>query len=323
MKSQAPPKPAPPVGTGTFIDRLDPTQRKVLLVGLVFFFFMAASTTLLLAYVIFEPEITSFLQKQTLILNSSPASQPTQQSAIIIPTQTPSCTGASLQLGTNIWRIEAMQRLADGSLNVPEGIPGVAYWITDLENPYGFALSPTPENLSVLSSLQGGEQAILTWETCNTVTYILTAPQAGELGMGQSISGIVVYVPSSTSGAGLSVQGNLEGETITSPPTYAPAPSEVNAEISLLETTTSPDGTTLQVVVSILNYGTGAIALLERDITLTPENAAPLALSKSDPKMPEKIKPGESKTFSLVFPRPDTSIATLKIYKVEYDLEDY
>jgi hypothetical protein len=192
-----------------------------------------------------------------------------------------------------------------------------------MQNVNVFALSPTQENLTLLSSLEAGSEAILTQANCNTMTYILSAPQEGEPGINQPAEGIIVYVPGSVLAPAVMVQGGMVGETITSPPTYAPAPFEVNAEISLLETTSSPDGTTIQVVISILNYGTEPITLSEFDITLTPENTAPLALSKADPGLPEKIKPGESKTISLVFPRPVTDTATLKIFTIEYELDNY
>jgi hypothetical protein len=327
MKSQAPPKPAPPVRTEAFIDRLDPTQRKVLLVGLVFFFFMAASTTLLLAYYIYEPEITTFLQKQTLTLDSSPASQLSQQPVIIIPTQTPSCIGASLQLGTNNWRIEAIQRNADGSVNVPVDIPGVAYWIEDLENNAVFALSPTPENLTLLNALLGGEEALITWENCNTSKYVLSAPEPGvpgaEILSDQSTVGIIGYVPESALAPGVYVQGGLMEETITSFETPESGEYVIDAEISLPVTSTSEDGKTIKVVISILNYGSAPLTFSESDIMLTPEDAAPLELIKSDPRLPEKIKPGESKTFTLDFPRPATDTALLKIFTVEFDLDNY
>jgi hypothetical protein len=302
-------------------------QRKVLLAGLIAFFLLLGLMTLLLAYYVFEPEITSFLQKPTSIFNPTSISQSMLPTQMIIPTQTPSCSGASLQLGTTNWRIESIQRAADGSINVPSDTPGVAYWIENLDNNYVFALSPTTDNLNLLSALQSGEEAILTRENCNSETYYLSAPQAGEPGTeiltGEPAYQLVVYIPDSASASGVTVQGELVGETITSPPTYAPAPSEVNAEISLLETSTSPDGANLQVVISILNYGAKTITLTESDISLTPEGAAPLAISRADPILPQEIEPAESKTFTLDFPRPDTTTATLKIYTVVYDLDNY
>jgi hypothetical protein len=237
----------------------------------------------------------------------------------------PSCLGASLQLGTAIWNIETLQQSADGLITVPADTQGVAYWIKDLEMNSVFALSPTQENLDLLAKLQGGEQATITWENCNTATFTLFAPVTGspsaEVFSDQLAVGLIVYIPESLSVQGVLVQGGLTGETITSLPT--PEPSEVNAEISLLETSTSDDQQTIQVVVSILNYGSKSITLTESDISLTPEGAVSLSISRSDPSLPLEIGSGVTKTLTFILPRPDTATATLKIYTVVYDLEGY
>jgi hypothetical protein len=153
----------------------------------------------------------------------------------------------------------------------------------------------------------------------------LLSSQAGEPGLDilldQESVGLVIYVPASSLGEGMTVEGSLTSEIITAPPTAEP--SEVNAELSLLGTTTSADKQTIQVQISILNYGASPITLSERDISLTNENSASIALSSSDPNLPQEIKPGETKTFSLIFPRPDTPTATITIYSVEYDVEGY
>ena len=150
-------------------------------------------------------------------------STPTQAFILI---KTPTCSGATLQLGTSSWSLESIQRAPDGTVNVPDRYPGVAYWIENLNNNTVFALSPTPENVAFLSSLQAGEEAILTWENCNSATYFLSAPQPIEQAINilanQSPTSMVVYVPGSQSTPGLLVQGDLTGETITSPPTYEP-----------------------------------------------------------------------------------------------------
>jgi hypothetical protein len=314
MKSPTPPRPDPPTRTNPLLDRLEPTQRKALLVGLISFFLLAGFSTLLLAYYIFEPEITTLLQKST----------PTQTISLI---KTPTCEGASLQLGTSSWRLESIARLTDGSVNIPVGTSGVAYWIEDLENNAVFGLSPTQDNLTLLGALQGGEGAIITWENCNTETYLLSAPQTGEPGIEMLISEptsqLVVYIPGSASSPGEWVQAGLVGETTTSFETAEPGSSVLDAEISLLETTTSADKQTIQISISILNYGSAPITLTESDILLTPEKAAPLVLTHSDPSLPQEIKPRKSKAFTLVFPRPATDTATLKIFTIEYDLEDY
>jgi hypothetical protein len=347
MKSQPPPKPTVIDQVTQLLNNLDPRSRKVILAGLVVVFLLAASTTILLAYSIYEPQITAWLHKSsptqgisqsavqypTQYATQSPTQVPTQIPQILqpvqvnLPTQTPSCAGATLQLGTASWSLESIQLAADGSVDVPDDTPGVAYWIQNLEKNTVFALSPTQENLDLLSVLQGGDQASITWPDCNTASFTLLTPTYGvpgtELFADQSTSGLVVYMPEKVSLPGIWVQGSLVGETIVAPPTSAPYEGEVNAEISLLGTSILKDKQTMQVVITILNYGSAAITLTSGDISLTPEGAPPLQIISSDPKLPQQIEPTENKEFILVFPRPDSAMATLKIYTVEYDLEGY
>jgi hypothetical protein len=343
MKKQSSPKFKIIDSICLFLNGLDEIPRKVVLGGLIFFFLMAASITLVIAYSVYEPQITAWLQKSTptQYISQSTVQYPTQYAAqnptqislpvqlvqIDLPTQTPSCAGASLQLGTTSRSLESIQLAADGSVDVPDNTTGVAYWVQNLANNTVIALSPTQENLDLLSALHGGEQATITWQDCNTATFTLFTPKYGvpgtELSADQASIGLVVYMPERVSFPGIWVEGGLAGETIIAPPTPAPYEGEVNAEISLLETSTSDDRQTIQVVISILNYGSDSIILTESDISLTPAGSASLQVTRVDPALPQEIDPNESKTFTLIFPRPDTTVATLKIFTVEYDLEGY
>jgi hypothetical protein len=342
MKKQSSPKFKIIDSISLFLNGLDETPHKVVLGGLIFVFLMAASITLVIAYSVYEPQITAWLQKSTptqyisqnlvqyptqnATQNPTQISLPLQPVQVNLPTQISSCTGASMQLGNTSWSMEPINNATDGSVDVPADTPGVAYWIQTLENNAVFALSPTQENFDLLSALQGGEQATVTWQGCNITTFNLFTPKYGVPSTGiftdQASIGLVVYLPESDSLPGIWVQGDLSGETIITPPTPAPYTGEVNAEISLLETSTLNDRQTIQVVISILNYGSESIPLNESDISLTPTDAAPLPVTRVDPVLPQEIESNESKTFTLVFPRPNTASATLKIYTVEYDLED-
>jgi hypothetical protein len=347
MKKQSSPKFKIIDSISLFLNGLDEIPRKVVLGGLIFVFLMAASITLVIAYSVYEPQITIWLQKSTptQYFSQNPVQYPTQYTAhpptqvptqmslplqpvqIDLSTQTPSCAGASLQMGTTSWSLESIQLAADGSADVPADTPGVVYWVQNLENNAVFALSPTQENLDLLSTLQGGEQATVTWQDCNTASFTLLAPQYGtpdtDIFTDESTIGLVVYLAESDAIPGIWVQGGLTGETIITPPTPAPYAGEVNAEISLLGTSTSDDQQTIQVVISILNYGSDPITFAESDISLTPTGAASLQATRIDPALPQAIGPNESKTFTLIFPRPDTSIATLNVFTIEYDLDGY
>jgi len=210
---------------------------------------------------------------------------------------------------------------------VPEDTPDMAYWINDLELNRVFALSPTQDNLDLLGAVQGGEVAIITWESCNTATYSLFTQRVGvpddKVFQDRTVLGIIIYVPATPQSAGRTVEGVISSETVTTPPTSVPSSSAVTAEISFLEISTSQDRKTIQVVISIMNNGSEPITISEGDILLTPVGATPLALSRSDPSLPQEILTAESRTFSLVFPRPGTATATLKIFTLEFDLNNY
>jgi hypothetical protein len=312
MKSRTPPKPAALQRINSLLSSLGNQQRKVLLAGLIAFFLLLGMTTLLLAYYIYEPEITTLLQKPTPLLFTTP---------------TPACAGSTLQIGDTTLQYKTTWLSSDGSTNIPVINPAPAYRIGSSEDNYLFALSRTHDNVNLFNSLKGGEEAIITFDNCNSATFVLSVPQSGtpsnEMLLDQSTTWIIIYIPASGSSTGSTVRGELVGETITAPATAVPNASEIDAEITLLDTSTSSDDTTIQVSISILNYGSAPITFSGSDVSLTPKDAAPLALLQSDPSLPQELKPGVSKTFTLDFPRPSTATATLKIFTIEFDLEDY
>lgn len=113
-------------------------------------------------------------------------------------------------------------------------------------------------------------------------------------------------------------------EILMTPGELIPPPSgDVLAEITLLDTSASPDGTGIRVGVSIYNYGSSAFTLSASDVALTPEGAAPLALIKSEPALPRAIGAGGTETITFTFPRPPSPTATFRIFTVEYDIEGY
>jgi hypothetical protein len=186
-------------------------------------------------------------------------------------------------------------------------------------------LSPTEENIALMSTLTTESTATATWSDCDSTTYSLSAPQQASLtdsiAPDQSTQGLTVFFETDPSGAGFAFTGELTGQEITTFNT--PAADEVQAEIGLLETIASPDGKTVTVVVSIQNYGTSAITVTAGDVALTQPDGVALALEGSRPRLPENINVGDIKTFELTFPRPTSLTATLRIFTVEYDVEGY
>ena len=248
----------------------------------------------------------------------------------IIPTMfipTPDCGSPTLVLGTSTFQIQNITPAPDGSLAVPPDTSGVAYWVEGTNTNYVFVLSPTPDNLALMSTITVGSTAKATWQNCNSTTYSLLAPQQGSLTAStlpdQSVDGITIFFQTDGSGAGLIFNGELSEQQISTIPTSASGIGDIHAEISLLETTASADGTSIRFGVSILNYGTAAFTLSADDISLIQPDGSSLAMTSSEPPLPKEISPGATETIYFTFPRPSSPTATLKIFTIEYDIEGY
>jgi hypothetical protein len=233
----------------------------------------------------------------------------------------------ALTLGTTTLQIETIQRAPDGTVSLPAQEGGIAYWVDGTESESVFLLSSTVENRALVSVLEEGSAAAVTWSNCNSVTYTLSAPQPGMFastdspgGLGSDIS---IFLQPGAAGEGLAVRGELIEEQIVSISTPIPGSVEVQAEISLLEIVTSPDGATIQVEVSIFNYGGSAFSLSANDISLAAQDGATLNLILSAPALPWEVPPGGTETVFLTFPRPGSPIATLRIFTAEYEIEGY
>jgi hypothetical protein len=251
----------------------------------------------------------------------------------ILPTQTiqnTDCGEPTLVLGTVNYLIESLARGVDGSISAPPATPGVAYWIEGTDPNYVLVISPAQDNMLGLAELKEGDQATITWANCNSTVYALAAPmQAAQDDsalidqLDPTAPGISIIVQSSPPNAGMLVKGDPVEEQFLSIPMPQRGNSEIQAEISLLETSTSPDGSTIQVGVSIMNYGQAAFTLSESDVSLTPENSASQAPFSAEPALPRKIKPGASETIYFTFPRPASTTAVFKVFSAEYVLEGY
>jgi len=244
---------------------------------------------------------------------------------IIVPT--PDCGSPSLVLGTTTFQIQTITPGPDGSLTAPPDTSGIAYWVDGTDKNYVFVFSPTQENISFTSTITARSTAKATWKNCNSTTYTLSAPQPGPFNGSalpdQSADGITVFFPSDASGAGSVFTGELTEEQISTFNTPAVGASDVQAEISLLETTASTDKTTIRIGVSIQNYGGTAFTLSTSDVSLAQQDGTSLNMVSSEPALPKEIAPGTTETVYFTFPRPTSPAATLKILTVEYDIEGY
>lgn len=239
------------------------------------------------------------------------------------PVPTPQCVEPTLTLGSLKYRIQPLARAADGSVALPAGQADAAYWIDGTNINYVFALSSDPSHLALKSTLKNGDLATIRWADCGSDEYVVTSidskrPSDSAL-FDQSAGGLTVFVQGSPSAESLVVKGARP--QVQAPET--PSPTEANAiqaEISFLGDTTSPDGKTVQITVAITNTGTTAFSLTTNDISLTAENAASLAPSSVEPSLPQTIQPNASATFSITFPHPAVNTAVLKIltFSVDY-----
>jgi hypothetical protein len=80
----------------------------------------------------------------------------------------------------------------------------------------------------------------------------------------------------------------------------------------------------IQVDVSIQNYGVGDIRMLESDIGLFDDEGMQVAVfSISEPALPLVLEPGQEQSFRFTFPRPPGGLGVLRVFNVEYNLEDF
>lgn len=293
----------------------DPTQKNIVIIISIL---MGVGIVLLLALVL-------FLFRGNIFQALAPSTETPIIPTMFIPT--PDCGSPTLVLGTATFQIQNIPRAPDGSLPVPTDTSGVAYWVEGTSTNYVFVLSPTPDNLALMSTITVGSTAKATWKNCNSTSYSLSAPQQGSLTVStlpdQSIDGITVFFQTDVSGAGFVFTGELTEEQISTINTPDLGGSEIKAEISLLETTTSADGTSIRIGVSIQNYGEAPFTLSASDISLTQQDGTPLVMASSEPPLPKEVGAGSTETIYFTFPRPASPSATLKIFNIEYDLEGY
>jgi len=268
--------------------------------------------------------LVAFLFRGSILQLATPATQTPVIPTMFVPT--PDCGSPTLVVGATTLQIQTINPVADGSLSVPPDTSGVAYWVDATHINHVFVLSPTPDNLSFLSTITAGSVAKVTLANCNSTTYSLFASEQNPVSIStlldQSTSGITIFVQSDPSTASLVVRGELTEEQFSTINTPAVG-TEIQAEISLLETTTSTDGTTLRVGISIQNYGGSPFTLSMSDVSLTPQDGTSLVVVNSEPALPKEIIAGSTETIYFTFPRPSSPIATLKIFDIEYDLEGY
>lgn len=238
-----------------------------------------------------------------------------------------SCGEPVLRFGATSLRIQEISEAVDGSFAIPTGTDEIAYWLKGATNDYVFALSATSSNLALGKSLTAGELVSITWSGCQVADFTLAAPEMGAAfnpaSSDQSEGGIVLFIQNAPPGEGFVIKGSPIDMQLIPTSTPAPGGPGIESEISLLETSTSQDQSTILVSVSILNYGASEFKVSADDVWLVPQNAAPLAPVKAKPSLPRTIKPGETEAFKFTFPWPASAASVLKIFSAEFDLDDF
>ena len=229
------------------------------------------------------------------------------------------CGQSVLSLAERNFEIKPAKAGYSALPKIQQDTSNTAYWVKGTTTRYVFLLSPTTENLLLGYVLKGGEPARIAWANCDSASFILEAPRQETLDvpalLDQSSSGISVVIQGDPAAAAWVIQGELAGEEIQAVST--PKPEDVLAEISLLGTELSQDGTLLKVSVSVVNYGQKSLTVTSGDVSLLADGVTTMPLG-SEPALPREIVPGATETFSFTFARPAASEATLRIFDAEY-----
>ncbi len=287
---------------GSILSNLEPGPRKVLLAGLIVFFVLAASTTLLLAYYVFQPEITAFLQAST---------------------PTPQCVRPTLTIGTTSYPLEVVTVAEPGSLPTPAGAAGTAWWVSDTFSPFVFILKPAAGAPDLQTTLKTGDPLAVQWADCGREEFVLTGIQPGspdaQTLLAQKSPGLTVIVQPAGSADGYVILG--QRSELVSPGTAEPtSPNATLVDITFDMTSPSPDQKTLDIQLTITNRGQQAITLANEDLSLTAQDQLPASPVSTEPALPQVIKPGESLTITISFPNPGGNTAVLRVFNVTADL---
>ena len=125
-------------------------------------------------------------------------------------------------LGSATFQIQDLQRAADGSPTVPQGTSGVAYHVEGTGANPVFVLSPTSQNLQVVSSIDMGSLATVTWADCTVGSYRISAHEMDSFNDSSPAAapqGLTVYFPIDPSGAGFVFTGEFSAEQVNQPGT--------------------------------------------------------------------------------------------------------
>ncbi len=232
---------------------------------------------------------------------------------------------ASLMIGPKSYEVRTVVANSEGRFYPPTNRPKNIYWVAGTDTNLVFALGSSVDNLVLAPLVTPGNLITLVWPNCNTARFQikeLKPDQPFKLGqVDLTLAQISIFIPSATATKGYLVIGELLEETINSLGT--PDSAQPLVEVSVLVSFANPDQTTLAVGVVIQNFGQTAVTLTSNDVSLTPEDGTPVALTQTEPILPVTIQPGTSATIYLTFKMPSSPTAILQVYTTENTLQGY
>lgn len=251
---------------------------------------------------------------------------------------TPTCPAPGLALGSSNLNIEGGPASADITFAIqpvtltpgqpiPElpQTPGVAYLLSSTGERRVFLVGLSafgPDQ----ARLQGFTQALYTGDDCSSTLYQLSPLLAADLNTPNLLDllpgDLAILIPGEAGQTGYLLQGSSTGQLIIPPTQGAGTQGEVQIEVGILEVKPSADGFSIQVRLSIYNYGAAAITVTTNDLKLVAAGQAqPPAASQ--PPLPVEIAPGQTVELVLTFPSPAQGVGVLDVFTLEYDLADF
>ncbi len=302
--------------------RFSSSERTKILIAILFLGVLLVVLGVLLGIVVKQSGF-NFALPATHTPSTPTLAQMSAAPTVLIPTS--DCGLPALEIGSTTFQIQPIQPSPDGALIIPADGSPIAYWVNGTNINYVFGLNASQENLALISNLPPGSTAKATWSNCNSTSYTLFALEQNPVGIStlldQSTEAITIFLPSDTLTANNIIRGELTEEQITGINT--PSGADIQAEISLLETTASPDGTSVRIGVSIQNYGQSPFTLLAGDVSLKSTDDAGLVMVASEPSLPKEIAAGVTETLYFTFQQPTSPTALFRILGVEYEVGGY
>lgn len=239
----------------------------------------------------------------------------------IVPT--PACVQPKLTVGAASFPIQPLKRGADGTITLPGGAPGTAYWVEGTTVNFVFSLSPAPAVGTLADFLKGGESIKITWADCTSEEFVVDgimqgSPEPAALN-DQSTSGVRVYLPAADGQVGMLIAGKRAVQP-GAEATLEPPADDIQAQVEFLGTDVSADGKTLTVSIAITNQGSKAIQVAPGSLSLQAESQPAKSPVSVQPALPLQIEPGARLPLVIVFAKPDTSVAVFKVLNFSVDL---